>query len=93
LGVKRAARKVGISAECTLAIDIDPKARLTYSTNFKRTKLLGDIKDPFVRNAIPKDVDIICAGFPCQPFSVAGKKKGIDDHRGTLFTYIVQILQ
>jgi len=92
LGVKRAARKVGISAECTLAVDIDLKARLTYLTNFKSTKLLGDIKDPCVRNAIPKDVDIICAGFPCQPFSVAGKKRGIDDHRGTLFTHIVQIL-
>lgn len=92
LGVKNAARKVGTLAKCTLAVDIDPKARLTYSINFKDTNVLGDITDPLVRNAIPNDTDIICAGFPCQPFSVVGKKKGVDDHRGTLFTYIIQIL-
>lgn len=92
LGIKQAATKIGKAAKCALAVDIDPKARLTYSLNFKTTNVLGDIKDPLVRNAVPNDVDIICAGFPCQPFSVVGKKNGVDDHRGTLFTYIVQIL-
>lgn len=92
LGLKKAARKLGKKAKCALAVDIDPKARSTYSLNFKATEILEDVKDPSVRNAIPNDVDIICAGFPCQPFSVVGKKNGVDDHRGTLFTYIIQIL-
>lgn len=92
LGVKQAARKIGVSSKCDLAVDIDSKALLTYSKNFKGTKVLQDIKDPHVRNAIVTDADIICAGFPCQPFSVVGKRKGVDDHRGTLFTYIIQIL-
>jgi len=92
LGIKQAATKIGKTAKCPIAVDIDPKARLTYSLNFKSTNVLGNIKDPLVRNAVPNDADIICAGFPCQPFSVVGKKNGVDDHRGTLFTYIVQIL-
>ena len=92
LGLTKAAKKKHASVECVLAVDIDSKAQLTYSLNFKNTKILGDIKDPNVRNNIPKYIDIICGGFPCQPFSVAGKKKGMEDHRGTLFTYIVQIL-
>jgi DNA (cytosine-5)-methyltransferase 1 len=92
LGIKQAATKMRKTAKCVLAVDIDPKARLTYSLNFKTTNVLSDIKDPLVRNSIPIDTDIICAGFPCQPFSVVGKKNGVDDHRGTLFTYIVQVL-
>jgi DNA (cytosine-5)-methyltransferase 1 len=93
LGITQAAKKVGIKSKCILAVDIDSKARLTYSGNFKNTKILNDIKDPFVRDSIPNDIDLICAGFPCQPFSVVGKKKGVDDHRGTLFQYIVQIVR
>lgn len=92
LGVKKVAKKLKIHAVCVLAVDIDKRACLTYSQNFKGTKILNDITDPVVKNSVPEDVDIICAGFPCQPFSVVGKKKGIEDHRGTLFTHIVQIL-
>lgn len=92
MGIKKAAQKTGVKAKCLMAIDIDPKARLTYIGNFKNTKILNNIKDQVVRDSIPDNVDIICAGFPCQPFSVAGKKNGMDDHRGTLFQYIAQIL-
>lgn len=93
LGINHAAEKLGIKAECILAVDIDNKARLTYSENFKKTKILNDIKDPIVRDTVAIDADLICAGFPCQPFSVVGKKKGVNDHRGTLFQYIVQIVR
>lgn len=93
LGIKQSSEKLRIPSECVLAVDIDDKASLTYSKNFKGTKLLGDIKDPVVRRGIPTGIDIVCAGFPCQPFSVVGKKRGVDDHRGTLFQYIVQIVR
>jgi DNA (cytosine-5)-methyltransferase 1 len=92
LGIIRATRKAGVAAECLLAVDIDPKARLTYSKNFAQTNFLNDVTDRSVKDSVPKDVDIICAGFPCQPFSVVGKKKGMDDHRGTLFNHIVEIV-
>jgi DNA (cytosine-5)-methyltransferase 1 len=93
LGIRNAAKRTETKAECALAVDIDKNARLTYSVNFKNTKILNDIKDPVVRDSIPENADIICAGFPCQPFSVVGKKNGIDDHRGTLFQYIVQVVR
>ncbi|OGN26973.1 MAG: hypothetical protein A3B17_03015 [Candidatus Yanofskybacteria bacterium RIFCSPLOWO2_01_FULL_45_72] len=47
---------------------------------------------PHIRNIIPK-FDILCAGFPCQPFSQAGYKKGFDDARGTLFFDILRIIK
>jgi DNA (cytosine-5)-methyltransferase 1 len=92
LGIKNSSKKLKIPCECVLAVDIDPKARLTYSRNFAQRNFLKDITDRSVKDSIPKYVDIICAGFPCQPFSVVGKKKGIDDHRGTLFNHIVEVV-
>lgn len=93
LGIQQAAQKLGADAECVLAVDINEKARATYSQYFKGTPLLGDITDPIVKNSVPHNVDIICGGFPCQPFSLAGKKMGIQDDRGTLFEHIVEILR
>ena len=77
-------------AECVFASDIDEKAIDVYERNFK-IKVSGDITniDPVT---IPEH-DIICAGFPCQAFSISGKKEGFDDQkgRGELYKYVVQI--
>lgn len=75
-------------AKCVFASDIDPAAVKTYENNFN-IKVSGDIT-----KIEPKDIpshDIICAGFPCQSFSISGKKKGLDDPRGRLYKNVVNI--
>ena len=73
------------------ANDIDHNAVKVYSDNFGTGEIVeGDINDE--KGTIP-DHDILLAGFPCQPFSKAGKKMGVDDFRGTLFESIVDVLQ
>lgn len=84
--------------KCVFASEWDDQARITYEHNFKEknpelflNNFAGDIsKVP--PQEIP-DFDILCAGFPCQPFSQAGFKKGFNETRGTLFFNIVEILK
>ena len=70
--------------------EIDKFAKQTYFANFG-DKPAGDITKIDAKN-IP-DHDILVGGFPCQPFSLAGKRLGLDDTRGTLFFEIARILQ
>ena len=75
--------------ECVFSSDINAECQRTYNENFGE-KPFGDITQ-IDEKSIP-DHDILCAGFPCQPFSISGKQKGFDDTRGTLFFDICRIL-
>ena len=76
--------------ECVFSSEADKHAKDMYSANFGDIPF-GDITKIDV-NQIPK-FDILLGGFPCQPFSIAGHKKGFHDTRGTLFFDIVRIIQ
>lgn len=96
-GFHLAMHKLGI--KCVFASEWDRHARKTYEHNFRRISpelfsngdFAGDITQ-VASDAIP-DFDILTAGFPCQPFSIAGLRKGFHDARGTLFFEIARIIR
>ena len=73
---------------CVMACELDSVARDIYKANFGITPL-SDVRGLGVCD-IPKH-DVLCAGFPCQPFSVAGNRKGASDPRGTLIYEVMRI--
>lgn len=80
LGLEQACQELGIRSKCVLSSEIDPHASKTYEMNFKEVPA-GDIRKI---HDFP-DFDFLLAGFPCQPFSYAGKRQGFGDTKGTLF--------
>lgn len=87
-GFRVALQKQGM--ECVFSSDIDKTVQDMYYKNFGE-KPFGDITE-ISEKKIPKH-DILCAGFPCQSFSISGKQNGIKDDRGRLFYEIIRIAQ
>ena len=75
--------------KCVLACDINKWCRESYETNFN-IKCKEDIFDLNVKELC--NFDILCAGFPCQPFSSAGLKKGMKDDRSKVYEQILNIV-
>ncbi|MDP3993442.1 MAG: DNA cytosine methyltransferase [bacterium] len=98
LAMERVGKKIGLNTKCVGYSEIDKNAVLTYGTNFDVDSEtgLGDITKFESKKTIEKsipDFEVLFAGFPCQPFSLMGLKKGFTDARGTLFFYIAKILE
>ena len=77
-----------ITTRCVFSSDIDPDARLSYAQNWGEEPS-GDIAQ-IEAQAIPEH-DLLCGGFPCQPFSISGNQGGFEDARGTLLHEILRI--
>lgn len=81
-----------LGCECVFASELQPDLRTLYKTNFGM-ECHGNINAIDIIRDIPAH-DILCAGFPCQPFSKAGKQQGFNDEkeRGNLFYKIMEVL-
>lgn len=89
-GFRLALQNVG--GKCVFTSEWETAAQKTYRENFGEIPF-GDITKERVKNYIPQEFDVLCAGFPCQAFSIAGNRKGFADTRGTLFFDIEQIIE
>lgn len=82
-----------LGGKCVYSSEFDAKAQETYFANYGEMPF-GDITKESTKKYIPKQFDILCAGFPCQAFSLAGKRLGFkDETRGTLFFEVEAILR
>lgn len=81
-----------LGGKCVFSSEWDPQAGQTYEANFGE-KPYGDITKESTKACIPNSFDVLCAGFPCQAFSIAGKRKGFEEARGTLFFEVAEIIR
>lgn len=81
-----------LGGKCVYACEINKNAQKTYFSNFSVGLFTEDITKEENQTIIPFDADILCAGFPCQPFSMVGLKHGFRDPRGNLFFNIANIV-
>jgi DNA (cytosine-5)-methyltransferase 1 len=82
-----------LGGKCVYSSEFDAQAQKTYLANYGEMPF-GDITKEITKKYIPKEFDILCGGFPCQAFSLAGRRLGFkDETRGTLFFEIEEILR
>ncbi|MBO5919306.1 MAG: DNA cytosine methyltransferase [Bacteroidales bacterium] len=81
-----------LGGKCVFSSEWDEQAKKTYYANYGEVPF-GDITKESTKNLIPKQFDVLCAGFPCQAFSIAGYRKGFEDTRGTLFFDVAEIIR
>ena len=81
-----------LGGKCVFSSEWDANAQKTYFYNFGEIPY-GDITKESIKNCIPDGFDVLCAGFPCQAFSIAGYRKGFEDTRGTLFFDVDEIIK
>ena len=81
-----------LNGKCLFSSEWDKYSKKTYEANFGELPF-GDITKSSTKSYIPNDFDVLCAGFPCQAFSIAGKRGGFEDTRGTLFFEVAEIIK
>lgn len=81
-----------LGGQCVFSSEWDAQAQKTYFANYGEVPF-GDITLESTKSFIPDNFDILCAGFPCQAFSLAGKRLGFEETRGTLFFDVAEILR
>lgn len=90
-GFRLAMQKIG--GTCVFSSEWDDAAKQTYFENYGEVPF-GDITKAETKALIPKNFDVLCAGFPCQPFSYSGQKLGFKDKtKGTLFFDVCEIIK
>ena len=81
-----------LGGHCVFSSEWDESAQKTYAANFGE-KPHGDITQEAIKQQIPDSFEVLCAGFPCQAFSIAGRRGGFEDTRGTLFFDVAEIIR
>lgn len=81
-----------LGGKCVFTSEWDKEAKKTYKANFGEIPF-GDITKEKTKSYIPDNFDVLCAGFPCQAFSIAGRRGGFEDTRGTLFFDVAEIIK
>jgi DNA (cytosine-5)-methyltransferase 1 len=90
-GFEAGLEKSNLNGRVVFASEIDDKASKSYAANFSNVDLYGDITK-IAEQSVP-DHDLLVGGFPCQAFSIAGRRNGFEDTRGTLFFDVARIAE